>query len=332
MKKVKIAFILVSIFGPLIFLFQYNLANAKDPDYPTKPITYYISFGPGGTTDIAHRAFGAAAEKHLGQQFILINKAGASGALTAMAVMSAKPDGYTIGTTSASPVFTLPFQENPPYRDLSGFAMLANIGTFIYPLMVRDDAPWNTWKGFIEWARKNPRAAKIGITGAMEVSVQGYGLMKIEKLENVEFTCIPLKSSAEILTATLGGHITMFNSTTDPLTLSYLQEGKLRILAFMGLKTEKIKGYENIPSTEELYGFTIPKVFGIWGPRGLPDYVLKKLDDAFAKAIKDPEFVNIMNRMATPINYLNRDQMNEYTAEVYKLGYEFKKLREERAR
>jgi tripartite-type tricarboxylate transporter receptor subunit TctC len=41
-----------------IILFQStDIAGAKDPDYPTKPITLFIAYGVGGTTDMTFRAF-----------------------------------------------------------------------------------------------------------------------------------------------------------------------------------------------------------------------------------------------------------------------------------
>jgi tripartite-type tricarboxylate transporter receptor subunit TctC len=121
----------------------------------------------------------------------------------------------------------------------------------------------------------------------------------------------------------LGGHITLYGSTSDTSTMSYLKEGKVRILAYMGPKTEKIPGYEDAPSTEELYGVSIPKALGVIGPKGLPDYVLKKLDDAFAKAVKDADFIKVAERMCMPVVYRDRAQMNRHMETLYRQGGEF---------
>ncbi len=288
--------------------------RAKDPDYPTKPITFYITMGAGGTTDIAARSFIQVAAKHLGQPFVPVNKPGAGGSHAAMAIMTAKPDGYTMGVASPSTVFLGPFADNAPYKDLSGFTFIVNYGNFVYPLLVQNNAAWKTWQEFIEWARKNPKAAKIAITGARSVGTQGNIFWQIEKREQVEFTYVPFKSSAEVLNAILGGHITIYASTVDASTIPYLKEGKLRVIAYLG--KDKVKGYENVPSTYELYGFSIPNLMGVWGPKSIPNYVLKKLDEGFAKAVKEPDFIHVMNRMYTPVVYMNRDQMNKYVEET----------------
>jgi tripartite-type tricarboxylate transporter receptor subunit TctC len=102
-----------------------------------------------------------------------------------------------------------------------------------------------------------------------------------------------------------------------------MSKREARILGFMDPKTEKLRGYENLPSTEELYGISIPKAIGVVGPRGLPDYVLNKLDDAFAKAVKDPDFIKVMDRCFLPVVYLNRAQMTRHMEELYRQGAEF---------
>lgn len=333
-KDLRKILAIIAVIVPLIFLFQnIDIGNAKDLDYPTKPINFYIPFGAGGTADIASRAFIGAAGKYIGEPFIPVNKPGAGGAISAMAVMIAKPDGYTLGQVAASNAFVSPFSQEAQYKDLNGFTMIMNFGHYIYIWAVRNDAPWKTWKEFIEWARKNPRAAKIGIAGTRSNVTQGLIMWQVEQKEQVEFTAIPLKSGAECLNATLGGHIAMYGSTIDPSTVPYLKEGRLRILAYSGSK--KVHGYEDIPSFLELYGSSIivPNLFGVFGPKGLPEYVLKKLDDAFANAVKDPDFVNVMNQMYTPIVYMDRIQMSKYAEETLpRVGEIMKALKTEEAK
>jgi tripartite-type tricarboxylate transporter receptor subunit TctC len=332
MKKNRRNSIMITVIGLWVFLFQtIGLAVAKDPDYPTRPITFYIQYGPGGASDIISRAFMGSAAKFLGQPVTPVNKPGASGAIAATAVMNAKPDGYTLGMVATSNAFVAPFSEEAPYKDLSGFTMIVNFGYYVYPLMVKSDAPWKTWNEFIEWAKKNPRAAKIGNTGPRSVTAQGLVLWQVEKREQVEFTYITFKSSAEVLNAILGGHVNMFANVVDPQTVPYIKEGKLRILSYGG--SEKVPGYENIPSFQELYGFTIPNLMGVCGPKGLPDYVLKKLDDAFAKAVKEPEFIHMMSRMYTPIVYMDRGKTNQHVDETFhKVGEIMKVLKAEEAK
>jgi len=331
-KKTKRILVFIGLLGIWIFLVQStDIATAKDPDYPTKPVTLYIAYGVGGTTDMTFRAFGDAASKHLGQPIVYINRAGAGGTLAAMAVMTSKPDGYSIATVTASNMFFAPFSDESPYRDLTGFTFIGNIANYLYPFMVKADSPWKTWQEFIEWARKNPRAAKIALAGAKSVDSHAFVLTQIEKREQVEFSYIPYKSTAEVLSATLGGHITVCTFSFAPVSAEYLKEGKLRVLTYLG--TQKVPGFENVPTTQELYGITIPNLVGIVGPKGLPDYVLNKLNDAFAKAVKEPSFIKFMNQMSTPIVYMDRNEMSKYVEETFsKTGKVIKMLKAEEAK
>ncbi len=315
-QKVKKILVIMGLLGAWpFFMPNIDLAGAKDPDYPTRPIEFYINMSAGGSTDLASRAFIDAVSKHLGQQIIPVNKPGGSGAIAAMAVKTAKPDGYTLGNMTTSTAFVVPFSDGAPYKDHSGFTWIANFGTYVYPLIVRGDAPWKNWKEFIEWARKNPKATKFGTTGGKSVDYKALVMWQIEKQEKVDFTYLAFKGSPEVLSAILGGHINMYGSTVDASTLAYVKEGKLRILAYTG--ANKAPDYPEFPSTKELYGFEVPDLLAVYGPKGLPGYVVKKLEDACAKAVKDPDFIKGMTRMDMPVLYMDKGTLVKYMDEMF---------------
>src|SRR5688500_2623993 len=68
---------------------------AQRTDWPTKPVRFIVPFPPGGTVDPLARLLGTRLSASLGQQFVIDNRTGGSGAIgTAIAAKSA-PDGYT---------------------------------------------------------------------------------------------------------------------------------------------------------------------------------------------------------------------------------------------
>lgn len=117
----------------------------------------------------------------------------------------------------------------------------------------------------------------------------------------------------------------------DPPRMPYLKEGKIRILVY--LSKEKVEGYEDIPNFEELYGIKFASTIGVWGPKGLPPYVLEKLDDAFSKGVKDTNFTAVLKRLSMPVVYLNREELTKYVMEVFpKVGEAIKQLKIEEAK
>jgi tripartite-type tricarboxylate transporter receptor subunit TctC len=320
----------VAIMGifPILFASQ---GFGKDSDYPARPINFMIPFGPGGTTDLTYRAFIDAAGKQLGQPFVPVNKAGAGGTIAAMAVQTAKADGYTLGGATSSNALVAPFFPDAPYRDLAGFTLIMNLGKYVYPLIVRGDAPWKTWKEFVDWGRANPRGAKIGLPGARNVVAQGFVLSQVEEKEKLKFTYVTFKSSAEILTAILGGHITMYGSTLDATVVTYLKEGKLRLLAFADVKAP---GFEGIPSLKDIYTIeTTPNLKAVWGPKGLPEPIVNKLEEGLAKAVKDQDFIKVMHRFFMPVVYMNRAELNKYSEKtLQEVGETLRRMQREDAR
>jgi len=108
--------------------------------------------------------------------------------------------------------------------------------------------------------------------------------------------------------------------------VQYMKEGSLRYLAFLG--KEKATGYEDIPSFPELYGDVEALGYvGIWGPKGIPEDRLNKLENAFSEGIKDPGFIELMDRMNLPSVYMNRkDLERDFSFWYPKMGEAVKEL------
>ena len=323
----SILFILTLTFFLLPFAYS---VSAKDPSYPDRPINYLLPYGAGGIVDLISRAFIDTAGKYLGQTFVPINRPGGAGTVAAMAIATSKPDGYTLGTCTASQCLIAPSDPQTPYRNLDGFTFIMNFGGNTHGYISRSDAPWKTWKEFIEWTKKHPGDVKVGITGAQYNNYSGLLLSQVEKKEKVKFTFIPFKSGSEIMTALLGGHIALFGTAIDPNAMEFVKAGKARLLATYDVK---LPGYEDVPTLTQFQylpaGLT-PHLLGVFGPKGLPNPIVEKLEGVFTKAAKDAEFVKIMNKMYVPAIYMNRKEMNAYIGTAFKeYGQMIKKVREE---
>lgn len=328
-RNVSKIFIITAVSWLFLF-YGISLVEAKDPDYPTKPINFIIPWAAGGPTTEVTRPFLEAASKVLGQPFVILNKPGGAALLGATQVLNAKPDGYTLGLFTAGHVTIAPHIEDTPYRDLSGFTIIDKFISYPQAFTVRGDSPYKSWQDFIKWAKNNPRAAKICFPSSKTKSPQGLVMWQIERKEGVEITYMVPQGTAEALTLLLGGHITGDFMALNPTKLQYVRDGKIKILTYA--TPHKNLGFENIPSLGELYPDIYPfdAVMGIWGPKDLPAYVMKRLEDAFSKAVSDHSFIEMANRLCLLVSYKNSV---EFGKDIYKESLKAKeiidKLREE---
>ena len=274
-----IAFFMIGSLCPVLYA-----ASA----YPDKAITVVVPYGAGGVTDLAARAISEALEKALKQPVVVVNKIGGRATVGGYAVVTAKPDGYTLGflpiATCLPEVFSYFFEAPYSSGDLKPISGVASAGlTFA----VKAEAPWNSFKEVVEFARKNP-GVKVGIpgkqTGPYMVMVQ------VNKKEKVTLVDVPFAGGdAETTPALLGGHVSV--AAIDYSAIKSLVDAKkLRPLAVCANK--RLDFAPNVPTVIEL-GYELPyvSILGLFGPKEMPDEFVKKIDEAVGKASQEQSFV-----------------------------------------
>ena len=162
-------------------------------------------WGAGGATDVVARAVTPHAEQALGKKIVLVNKAGGTGAISTNFVNNAPSDGYTL----------LYGAENPQLHQVLGIADFGYekfypvnvLGRGVAVIVVKNDAPWNSVKDFVEDAKKRPGKLKMGSTGPGGLPhTVGSMLNSITKFQVIS---VPFDGEGPGLTALLGGHVDM---------------------------------------------------------------------------------------------------------------------------
>jgi tripartite-type tricarboxylate transporter receptor subunit TctC len=279
--------------------------------YPSRPITFIHPFAAGTPIDMACRLITHEAEKFLGQPIAVVNKAGGSGSVGVAAIASSKPDGYTIGNAPASTVFVVPLLEKVPYHPVKDLRMILQIASLNIGVFVKPDSPFKSFKEIINYARQNPKKITHGTAGA--TSMQFLIMEQILMKEKVQFTLIPFDSATQTQTALLGGHVLI---GSGDFSYSLLEAGQIRVLLLF--REEPSVEYPNIPILKDLgYDFSTPYYTCVAGPKGLPEGIVKKLEEAFTKAMKEPAFIKGMKDLRLPIVYRNSKEMGEYVTHNY---------------
>jgi tripartite-type tricarboxylate transporter receptor subunit TctC len=304
MKVTKIIFVLV-----IISLSLFTVALAQDK-YPSKPITLIVGYAPGGAAEITARALGNAASKFLGQPIVITTKPGAGSAVALGILKNEKPDGYTIAQLATGGI-NAQFLNKVPYDVVKDFTHIMHYSMTQSGIVVRGDAPWKTYKDFIEYAKANPGKIRYGTAGPG--SPGNMGMEQLAMLAGIKVTHIPFEGTSNAIAALLGGHVEACSEST--FFKPHVVSGRLRLLVSYG--DERISFAPNVPSLKEL-GFDMAplSVFGIIGPKGLSPQIVSTLDDAFKKAMNDPDVKKLFTEMDILPKYLGPVDFSKYLVKM----------------
>ncbi|TDF64562.1 tripartite tricarboxylate transporter substrate binding protein [Cupriavidus sp. L7L] len=275
-------------------------------DYPARPITIIVPYGAGGTTDLFGRALAVALGRELKQSVVVENKPGVNGTMGAAAMKLARPDGHTL-TMVPLGVFRQPYIQKTPYDPVKDLKYISMVANYNYAIAVNSKSPWKTIKELIEHTKKNPDTVFYG--ASVRYSVPEFIMMDLAKKVGLKWTSVPYKGDAEAINSLLGDQVQAISVTNT--ILPFAQSGRVRILATTGEQRSK-DFFPDVPTLKEAgYPVTMTSPFGIAGPAGMPDNVVKILDTAISRALKDPILVETAARYGIGINYMDH---NRYTA------------------
>jgi len=264
-------------------------ANSEPADdFPSKPITWVIPFDPGSGADTFARTLGKAVEKNLGQNFVYVNKPGGSGGIALSYLQSQAKDGYTIASHSSSLVYALASGEIPfKVEDIS---FLVRINADPEVLVVPANSPFKTIDDLVAYAKSNPGKLNVGGVGAFSQASVCSDLFK--KAAAIDYKYIPFDGGNEATVAVLGANVDAAWCTSSNVT-AQMEAGKLRFLATAN--SSKNANQPDLPTLKEK-GYDMESILwrGIIALPGIPEDRIQILQDAFQKALQDPEWLKYM--------------------------------------
>jgi len=297
-------------------------------NYPTKPINLLIGYAPGGVVDISERFMASKAEKFLGQPIVVSNNGG-GGSSVAFGIIAKKPsDGYNIVGGASTGLVRIPQFRSVPYA-LDDFVPIMHFAKpVLTTIVVKSTSPWKTFKELVDYAKKNPEKITYSTTGVG--SPMHIAMEFVAKQEGIKWTHIPYPGAVPAFTALLGGHV-MVNAGAGE-SIPYIKEGTVRILA--NISENRAKSWPDVPTLKEMgYDIYNESVFLFAAPKGTPKPIIDKLDNAFRKAMDDPEFSSVMAKVEFEPLYRNSEDTKKYLNNAYKrigrLIHELKIPREE---
>ncbi len=285
-------------------------ATAGAQNFPERAVTLIVPYSAGGATDVAMRGLADAAGRQLGQRVIVDNRGGAGGTLGPASMVNARSDGYLISQMPIT-VFRMPYMTKTNFDPLTDFTWIIHVSGYTFGVAVRADSPWKTWQDFIAYAKANP--------GKVTYSTPGHGtslhitMEEIATREGIKWLQVPYKGAADALVALRGGHVTaMADSTTWG---EMVDAGQLRLLVTWG--ENRTRRWPTVPTLKDLgYGIVSNSPYGIAGPKGMDPKVVKVLHDAFRKAMDDPAYQKVLERLDQDNVYLGSDDYAKLVRQI----------------
>ena len=252
-------------------------------DWPNKTVRMIVNFAPGGSTDNAMRPFADRLARNLGQQFVIENKGGASGAIGIEAAVKTPPDGYNFLVTVSLTIVIVPHLRNTSYDPLKDLVPVTQFtdGTLLFAL--HPSIPANSVQELVAYAKANPGKLSWGTAG---VGSYGHLLCEAFKVQaGIDILHVPYRGGGESLTDFLAG---VFHIHADPNTMPHITGGKAKLLAILDRKRRP--DFPNVPLLKEIY----PELdfypwFAVFAPPGTPQPIVKKLADEMNKIAREPE-------------------------------------------
>lgn len=253
--------------------------------YPTKPIRFLANL-PGGAPEAIQRAVLDKVRENTGATLLFEQRPGSSGSVGLQAVKSAAPDGHTFALVFTSSVALNPLINKELGIDtIRDFVPVTNMFAMGVVLAVRDDFPAKDIRDLVATAKAKPESVRLGFIGAGNK----VWIAQLEEATGAKFLTAQYKSTAELVQATLGGHIDVHFDTAATVMA---QGGKLRLLSFGG--PVRSAQFPNVPTIRELYKFDMEAWFGILAPAGSPPEAINWVSREVSRAMKDPKIVQLL--------------------------------------
>jgi tripartite-type tricarboxylate transporter receptor subunit TctC len=263
--------------------------HAHAATWPSKPITFIVTYPPGGSADVIARMIAPKMSAVLGKPVIVENRAGGGGSIGVNAVARSRPDGYTIGLGGSGAFAMLPHLMKLPYSPTSDLAFVSLVATAPQVIAVNAKSEFKTLDELIAAAKKSPGKLNYGSAGNGTSPHLAAELFKSEAGINVVH--ISYKGASPAITDLIGGQIEVFIGDLNPV-MPFLKSGALKALALTGPRRPNL--LPNVPSSAE---FNLPKVvsetnYGVVAPKAVPQEIYDKIQNAVSVALKSPEVRN----------------------------------------
>ena len=287
-------------------------------DYPSRPITIVVPYGPGGASDLSARLVAGSAPAYLNQPVLAVNKTGAAGVVGSNFVKNAKADGYTLLAARVGSQMGVPaMNKTIPYK-WDDFTILGLIEVNPFVLVV---SPQSGLKSFSDFEKKIKNGEEMSYSSAGVGTLLHTGVAVMADAMNADFEKlihVPFKGGGKAAAAVVSGQVD-FSFQNLSAVSGKIEAGQLIPLVVTTPERQKI--IENVPTAREVGYQNIEMVIGwsaIYGPPGLPDAVVTKWTDTLQKLKGDRGWNKMTKSLGNIVDIRSPADTKAYVEAQYK--------------
>jgi len=262
-------------------------------EWPTHSVRIVVPYGPGGISDVLGRPTADRLSKHLGQPFIIENRAGGGGSIGTEFVARSPKDGYTLLFAGGAQFSVIPLTQKLNYDPLKELAPVSIVGVNGMALAVNPELPVRSLREFIDYARANPGKLNYGVGGLGTSSHLTPAAFAAR--EGLQMVAIPYQATPPMVAAVIAGTAQVFFGNVSDI-MGAVDSGHLRLLAVSSAK--RIPQYPDVPTVAEtLPGFVMTGWNGYFAPAGTPQPIIDRLSQALTAICREPEIGGMMAKL-----------------------------------
>lgn len=260
---------------------------ARADGFPAKPVNLMVPYPAGGPSDATARIFTVPLGKALGQQVVVENLGGVSGAMAAPKVLAAPADGYYLFQGSPNEIILAPLANAAVKLKAEDFRMVHPVAEAVMVFVARKDLPANSVDELIALARKSPdKPLSYGSVGIG--SLYHLILEKVQLDTGVKLMHAPYKGNAPLLQDIGGGQVDFAVLVYSAAMGALADQGRLKILGQLGgQRSELLKNVPTASEGKELKNVNYKTWSGFFVRKNTPEDVVQKLHQAVGAALKE---------------------------------------------
>jgi tripartite-type tricarboxylate transporter receptor subunit TctC len=261
---------------------------ARAQAYPSRPVRMILPFGAGGVADATSRLAADKLGEKLGQRFVVENMPGPGGMAAARAMITAAPDGYTLGLVTNGTAISQAIYKQFPFDLVKDLAPISALGNFELVFATGADSPYKTMADFIKAARAQPGKHNMGTIAVG--STQHLGVELFRSLAKLDIQLVPYKTTPDVIVGAIRDDIQLMTDFYAAMN-AVLTDKKLRPLATSGTKRSAF--LPDVPTVAEagVPGYEVLSWNGLGAPAATPQPIIETLNKAVREVLAMPDII-----------------------------------------